>query len=75
MNKIFKNKYTRIILGILWGLGLSCIFREACNGRKCVIYKAPNKLEVKDKVFANKKDKKCYKFKTEKTECTKDAIL
>jgi len=73
MNKIFKNKYTRIILGILWGLGLSCIFREACNGRKCIIYKAPNKLEVKNKIFS--KDKKCFKYKPEETKCTDDAIM
>ncbi len=73
MNQIFKNRYTKIILGILWGLGLSCIFREACNGRKCIIYKAPNKLEVKNKIFS--KDKKCFKYKPETTTCTEDAIM
>ena len=73
MNQIFKSRYTKIILGVLWGLGLSCIFREACNGRKCIIYKAPNKLEVKNKIFS--KDKKCFKYKPETTKCTEDAIM
>ncbi len=73
MNKIFKNKYTRIMLGILWGLGLSCIFRQACNGRNCIIYKAPKKIEVKNKIFS--KDSKCYKYKTEETTCTDNAVL
>ena len=57
MNNVFKNKYSKIVLGILWGLGLACIFRQACNGRNCVIYKAPNKVEVNNKIF--QKNKKC----------------
>jgi hypothetical protein len=73
MNNVFKNKYSKIVLGILWGLGLACIFRQACNGRKCVIYKAPNKVEVNNKIF--QKNKKCYKYKAENTKCTDDAVL
>jgi hypothetical protein len=73
MNNVFKNKYSKIVLGILWGLGLACIFRQACNGRNCIIYKAPNKVEVNNKIF--QKNKKCYKYKPENTKCTDDAIL
>lgn len=73
MNNVFKNKYSKIVLGILWGLGLTCIFRQACNGRNCIIYKAPNKVEVNNKIF--QKNKKCYKYKAENTKCTDDAIL
>jgi hypothetical protein len=73
MNNVFKNKYSKIVLGILWGLGLACIFRQACNGRNCVIYKAPNKVEVNNKIF--QKNKKCYKYKAENTKCTDDAVL
>jgi hypothetical protein len=49
--KIFKNEYTKIIMGIIWGFGLSCIFRCACNGRKCIIYKAPNPSEVEKNIY------------------------
>ena len=73
MNKFFKNKYTRIILGVLWGLGLSCIFRQACNGRNCIIYKAPKPEQVKNKIFAH--EEKCYKYKTQKTDCTDQAVI
>ena len=72
MNKIFKNKNTKIIVGLLWGFGIACIFRQACNGRNCIIYKAPNKTEVKNKIFS--KDDKCYKYKSEETKCTDDAV-
>ncbi len=72
MIKIFKNKLTRIILGILWGLGLSCMFRSACNGRNCIIYKSPVPAEIKSNIYNY--NNKCYKYDTEETKCTKDAI-
>lgn len=72
MNKIFKNEYIRIILGLLWGFGLACIFRSACNGRKCIIYKSPKASEVINSIYSF--DDKCYKYKTETTPCNDDAI-
>jgi len=71
-NKFFKDKYTKIILGLLWGFGLACIFRCACNGRKCIIYKAPNPKDIINSVYNY--DEKCYKYQTVTTECNDDAI-
>jgi hypothetical protein len=71
-NKFFKNPYTKIILGILWGLGLACIFRCACDGRKCIIYKAPNPNDVKKNIYSY--EEKCYKYETVNAECTDNAI-
>jgi hypothetical protein len=71
-SSILKNQYTKIILGILWGLGLACIFRCACNGRKCIIYKAPKPKDVENNVYSY--DEKCYKYKTITTKCDNDAI-
>jgi len=70
--KFLKNEYTKIILGIIWGLGLACIFRCACEGRKCIIYKAPNPTQIINKIYGQ--DEKCYTFDTVNTECTDDAI-
>ena len=72
MNKILKNDYTKIILGILWGFGLACIFRCAGNGRKCIIYKAPKPKDVVNNVYNF--DEKCYKYSTILTECNDNAI-
>jgi len=72
MNNIFKNETTKIILGILWGFGLACIFRTACNGRKCIIYKAPKPADVVNSIYNH--DEKCYQYKTVTTECTEDTI-
>lgn len=70
--KFLKSDNSKIILGIIWGLGLACIFRCACEGRKCIIYKAPNPLEIKNKIYEH--NEKCYTYDTTKVECTDDAI-
>ena len=73
MNKdFFKNPYTKIVLGIIWGLGLACIFNVACNGRKCIIYKAPKPAEVENNIYEY--DDKCYKYKAMETECVDEVI-
>ena len=69
---LLKNKYSKIIMGLIWGFGLACIFRSACNGRKCIIYKAPKPKDVENKIYEH--DDKCYTYKTVNTECTTDAI-
>lgn len=69
---IFKNKYTKIILGVLWGFGLACIFRTACNNRNCIIYKAPNPADIKNNVYGV--DDKCYQYDTKNHDCDETAI-
>ena len=46
--EIFKNRITKIILGILWGFGLAVIFRYACLGKNCVI--CPNSFVVQREI-------------------------
>ena len=37
-----KTPAGKIAVSILWGLGLACIFRKACKGRDCIVFKAPS---------------------------------
>jgi hypothetical protein len=69
---ILKNEYSKIVLGILWGIGLACIFRCACNGRKCIIFKAPKPADIKGKIYNH--DEKCYEYESISTKCTEDAV-
>jgi hypothetical protein len=69
---IFKNRIAKIILGLLWGFGLAVIFRYACLGKKCVIYKSPVPATIKNNIYSF--DEKCYQYKQVNTKCTKDAI-
>ena len=56
------------IISILLGLGLATLFRKVCNDRNCLLFKAPEPSEIKDKIF--KFNKKCYKYKEEAESCS-----
>jgi hypothetical protein len=67
MIEFLKHPYAKIILGILWGFGLSCLFAKSCNNRNCIIMKPPKNSDVDDKIFGQ--DEKCYRFVTVNTQC------
>jgi len=69
---IFKNNLSKIILGILWGFGLAVIFRHACLGKNCVIYKSPVPASIKNNIYSF--DEKCFQYKPVSTTCTKDVV-
>jgi len=72
MEKI-KSKEGIIIISILWGLGLSCLFRKVCKDRSCIIYRSPNKDELLGKIF--KFGENCWKYNTKVISCpTKNEI-
>lgn len=72
MLQILKNPYSKIVLGILWGFGLSCILAKTCKDRKCIIYKAPKSKDVVGKIYGQ--DHKCYQYTTADTKCSLHAI-
>ena len=72
LEKMLKSHQGRVIISIIWGFGLACLFRKVCTGRNCIVYKAPNPNEMMNNIYQH--DSKCYKYKTMTTSCTKDAI-
>ena len=42
--------------------------QSLCNDRNCLLFKAPEPSEIKDKIF--KFNKKCYKYKEEAESCS-----
>ena len=66
-NNIANDKYGRIILSIIWGLGLAAIFRKVCKGRDCIIIKGPKPNETDNKIY--KFNDKCYKYNSYSTSC------
>lgn len=68
-----KTKEGRIVISILWGLGLASLFKKVCADRDCIVYKAPNPKTMLDNAYRH--NNKCYKYDIETTRCTKDAIL
>lgn len=72
LDLLLKTKTGKIILSILWGLGLACIFKKVCSGRKCIVYKAPLPNNIISNVYMH--DGKCYKYLVNTTKCTVNAI-
>ena len=72
MLKLLESKTGVIMMSILWGLGLACLFRKVCKDRDCIVYHAPNMEEIKKNIFLF--DNKCYKYKTETTKCNAKPI-
>ena len=70
MNKVLKNKYGTILISVIWGLGLSALFRKICKGRNCIVVKAVNPRQVKNKIF--KHDNQCYQYTPEIIKCDDD---
>lgn len=72
MNYLESNS-GRIILSIIWGLGLSALFRRACIGRSCLLIKGPNPTEVQKNIYEY--NKKCYSFQPYSVSCKKNGNI
>ena len=72
MFKLLESKTGVIMMSVIWGLGLACMFRKVCKDRDCIVYNAPNMEEIKKNIFLF--DKKCYKYKSEITKCNAKPI-
>ena len=71
LKNIEEKPFLKIVISIIWGLGLAAIFRRACKGRNCIIIKSPDVKEFEQGIYDF--DNKCYTFKSKVTNC--DATL
>ena len=67
IKKITSTKHGRIFLSIIWGLGISALFRKACTHKNCIVIKGPNTIDVKNKIYEYQQ--KCYKFNPKISKC------
>jgi hypothetical protein len=68
MKRFTDSLFGRILISVLLGLGLATLFRKVCKDRKCMVFRAPDISNIKDKIF--KYNDKCYQY-TEKSESCK----
>ena len=71
MNRLLESESGRIIISVIWGLGLAfCFFQQTCNGPDCIVFKAPSK-EVQSNTYIH--DAKCYQFQPYSVKCRNDS--
>ena len=51
INDLISSRQGVIIISIIWGLGLSALFRKVCKGRDCIVIQAPNTKEIEKKML------------------------
>jgi hypothetical protein len=63
IEEVFKTRLGVIIISIIWGLGLSTLFRKACHGRNCQVieYSGPDPQEISHNVY-NYGNKQCIRY-------------
>lgn len=72
MKNLLNIKYIDIILSVIWGLGLACLFKKVCSGRDCIQYTSPDISLITNNIW--RKDNKCFKYTTKNVECKGDTI-
>ena len=67
IKSIIQNPVTKIILSIIWGLGLATLFQRICKDRNCIVMTGPDPNQIKNKIF--KYNNKCYIYHPELSKC------
>lgn len=60
MANIFENRSIVIFISLLWGIGLSILFRKICTNDQCVVVKVPRNFIETSHIIQDKN--KCYKL-------------
>jgi len=67
LSKFFHTESGKILMSVILGFGLATLFRSVCNGKNCLIMKAPPLDDIENKIY--KHGEKCYKFISVTTKC------
>ena len=70
----FKKKPFIIMISIIWGFGLACIFREAFVKRDKIKIRALHPNKVIGKIFKGA-DGNCYSYLPKSAVCNKNPIF
>lgn len=67
LTRFLHTQSGKYIMSALLGFGLATFFRTVCEGKNCIVFKAPPMDEIEDKIY--KHQDKCYKFSPVTTKC------
>lgn len=69
-DRLLKTPFGKILISVFLGLGLACLFRQACNEKNCIRFEGAVITDIKDKIYRH--DEKCYKYVSQSTTCNKN---
>jgi len=62
----------KIMISIIWGLGIACLFFKTCKDRSCITLKAPKQAVISG--MTHHHNEKCFQMKPKETQCVVDVI-
>ena len=65
--RLLNTPFGKILISIMLGVGIACLFRQVCNEKDCIRFEGPIITDIDDKVY--KHDEKCYKYVSQTTAC------
>lgn len=70
IDEILKTRAGIVLISIIWGLGLSTLFRKACQGRSCQViqYQGPPPKDIEGSYY-NYGTQSCYQYHPVLTKC------
>lgn len=75
MNADFlKTKQFIIIISVIWGFGLACIFGQALSNRNTVVVRALHPKKIVGNVFRGTDGKSCYTYLPQSSVCNSSPI-
>jgi hypothetical protein len=74
LGKFVHTKTGQIIMSILLGFGLACLFRSVCKNKDCILFYAPPLEDFKDKIYKNANGK-CVQYDYIPTKCNPTAKI
>lgn len=67
MIDFFHNRTTIIIVSIIWGIGLTFLFKKTCLNNKCTVVQVPKQFTDRGNILYS--NNKCYKLTPYLSEC------
>lgn len=73
MDRLLNTREGRIMISVIWGLGLAFLFfKQTCKGENCIVYSAPPIDDITKNIYAHKNNvNECYIFKPYSVNCDK----
>jgi len=65
--EILNSKTGKIVISIVLGFGIACLFHKACKDKECIRFSGPVITNINDKIFQH--DGKCYTYKAKAVKC------
>jgi len=69
LKRLLYTEFGQLLISVMLGLGLATIFREACEGKNCLIFNGPVINEIDGKIY--KFGEYCHKYILNPVSCNK----